>query len=378
MTQTASPNLSNPVYDLLGVEPVINAGGTHTTHGGSSMHPEVVEAMAQASNSFVPIIELNRKVGEYIAQVTGAEAGMVTAGAASGIALAAAACMTGTDIAKVRRLPDTSGMKSRILMQHAHYGTYGNTHRSTGAGVDLAGSASGCIVEELEAAITPETAAIGYLFAPGLVQTGPTLSQTVEIAHRHDIPVMLDSAAMLPPRENLRRFIDEGADLVIFSGGKFIGGPQATGLLFGKKDLVEAALMNSSPHHAIGRPQKVAREEMVGLATALRLYVDLDEEAFLAGKRAQAKHVADRLQSVPNVSCEVKHDYFRHFVPTAVVELNSDWTGPSIPEIARRIHEGSPRIYVASSQDSLNVNPFNLRDGEEEVVARRLLEELSG
>lgn len=375
MVETA---MSNPVYDLLGVETIINAGGTHTTHGGSRMHPEVIEAMAAASQSHVHIMELNRKVGEYIAQVTGAEAGMVTCGAASGISLASAACMTGTDVAKVRRLPDTTGMANQVLMQHNHYGTYGNTHTFAGAQVVTAGNASGCIAEEIEAAITPETATLGYLFAPGLPQTGPSLAETVEIAHRHNLPVMVDAAAMLPPRENLRRFINEGADLVIFSGGKFIGGPQATGLMFGKKNLIEAALMNSSPHHAIGRPQKVAREEMVGLATALRIYMDSDEEAFLAGKRAQAERVAEKLQTVRGVRCEMKHDYFRHFVPTAVIELEAGWTGPSVPEIAARLHEGSPRIYVASSRDSINVNTFNLRDGEEDIVAARLIEELSG
>ncbi len=370
-------SLNNPVYDMLGVEPVINAGGTHTTHGGSRMHPEVIEAMARASQSYVPVVELNRKVGEYIASVTGAEAGMVTAGAASGISLAAAACMTGTDIAKARRLPDTAGMRGTILMQHAHYGTYGNTHRSSGADVALAGSTTGCLPEELEAAINEDTAGISFLFAPGLVQTGPTLSQTVEIAHRHGIPVMVDSAAMLPPRENLRRFISEGADLVIFSGGKFIGGPQSTGLLFGKADLVEAALMNSSPFHAVGRPQKIGREEMAGLATALRIFMDLDEEALLASLHARAEQVSSRLQNLPGVRCEVKHEYFRHFVPTAVIEFTAEWSGPSVADIADRLHEGSPRIYVVSSHDSINVNPFNVRDEEVEILSDRLIEELS-
>lgn len=368
---------SNSVYELLGVDTIINAGGTHTTHGGSRMHPEVLEAMAEASRSHVHVVELNRKVGEYIAQVTGAEAGMVTCGAASGITLATAACMTGTNVARVRRLPDTNGMPDQIVMQHNHYGVYGNTHTFAGAEVVTVGNAAGSIAEEVEAAINPRTAALGYLFAPGLAQTGPSLQETVEIAHRHDLPVMVDAAAMLPPRENLRRFISEGADLVIFSGGKFIGGPQATGLMFGKQELVEAALMNSSPGHAIGRPQKVAREEMVGLATALRLYMDLDEEALLDGKRAQAEVVAAKLKSVPGVRCEVKHDYFRYFVPTAVIELEPGWKGPPVPEIAKRLHEGSPRIYVASSREAINVNPFNLRDGEEEIVADRLIEELS-
>lgn len=369
--------MKNAVYELLGVEPVINAGGTHTTHGGSRMHAEVVEAMAMASQSYVPVVELNRKVGEYIATVTGAEAGMVTSGAASGISLATAACMTGTDIAKVRRLPDTTGMKNGILMQLAHYGTYGNTHRSAGASVTLAGSTNGCLAEELDAAISPNTAAIAYLFAPGLVQHGPSLPETVEIAHRNGLPVMVDSAAMLPPRENLRRFISEGADLVIFSGGKFIGGPQATGLLFGKRDLVEAALMNASPHHAVGRPQKVAREEMVGLATALRIYMDLDEAVLIDSLRAQAEHVSSRIQRVAGIRCEVRHDYFRHFVPTAVIEFEPSWTGPTTTEIASRLHAGPSRIYVASSAESLNINPFNLQAGEEEIVATRLLEELS-
>ncbi|MCH8136055.1 MAG: aminotransferase class V-fold PLP-dependent enzyme, partial [Proteobacteria bacterium] len=241
---------SNRVYDELGIKPVIHAAGTITSYGGSMPRPEVVEAMAIASTSFVGLEELNRKVGEYIAQITGAEAGMVVSGAAGGVVLSMAACMTGTNVAFVRRLPDATGMKNELAIQKIHRGGYSDMYTFAGAKFSEAGSVNGCLPEELDAAISENTAAVAYLFGPGVLRNGLSLQAVAEIAHARDVPVIVDAAAMLPPKSNLRRYISDGADLVTFSGGKYIRGPQGTGLLFGRRDLIEAATMNSAPFHS--------------------------------------------------------------------------------------------------------------------------------
>ncbi|OGT42073.1 MAG: hypothetical protein A3F42_07380 [Gammaproteobacteria bacterium RIFCSPHIGHO2_12_FULL_37_34] len=257
--------LDNPIYKELGVIPVIHAAGTKTTHGGTRSHPEVFKAMELASKSFVSIEELNRKVGEYIAKITGAEAGMVTSGAASGVVLSIAACMTGMNITKVRQLPNSAGMKDELIVQKIHVGSYSHMYTFTGAKLIEVGNINGCLPEELEAAINEKTVAVNYLLGPRISKVGLSLKKVVDIAHKYNLPVIVDAAAMLPPKSNLRRYIDEGADLVTISGGKMIHGPQGVGLLFGKKDLIDAAFANSSPNHAIGRPHKISREEIVGL-----------------------------------------------------------------------------------------------------------------
>ncbi|HJM53041.1 MAG TPA: aminotransferase class V-fold PLP-dependent enzyme [Dehalococcoidia bacterium] len=376
MTENRLP--INPIYEEIGVRPMIHAGGTNTDHGGSRMRPEVIEAMAQASQSYVPIAELNSKVGEFIAEITGAEAGMVTAGAGSGIVLSAAACMTGTDKAKILQLPDTRGMKDQIVIAKAHRGGYSHMYTFTGASLVEVGDAQAWTTDELDAAINDSTAAIAYLLAPRISRRGPTLEETVEVAHAREIPVIVDAAAMLPPRSNLSRYIADGADLVTYSGGKEIRGPQATGLLVGRKDLVDAALASHNPNHAIGRPHKVSRESMVGLWMALKLYVEHDEEAEIAGYRVALGPVVEALKGVDGIEVSVRQDDFRFFLPNVVVKLTPEWTGPSGAAIRSAIMEGDPRIGIRFDPDhnELEINAFNMQSGEPEIVGARLREEL--
>ncbi len=376
MTENRLP--INPIYEEIGVRPMIHAGGTNTDHGGSRMRPEVIEAMAQASQSYVPIAELNSKVGEFIAEITGAEAGMVTAGAGSGIVLSAAACMTGTDKAKILQLPDTRGMNDQIVIAKAHRGGYSHMYTFTGASLVEVGDAQAWTTDELDAAINDSTAAIAYLLAPRISRRGPTLEETVEVAHAREIPVIVDAAAMLPPRSNLSRYIADGADLVTYSGGKEIRGPQATGLLVGRKDLVDAALASHNPNHAIGRPHKVSRESMVGLWMALKLYVEHDEEAEIAGYRVALGPVVEALKGVDGIEVSVRQDDFRFFLPNVVVKLTPEWTGPSGAAIRSAIMDGDPRIGIRFDPDhnELEINAFNMQSGEPEIVGARLREEL--
>ncbi len=366
----------NPVYDELGIRPVIHAAGTITSFGGSMPRPEVMEAMTLASRSFVGLEELNQKVGEYIAEITGAEAGMVVSGAAGGVVLSMAACMTGTNPALVRQLPDTTGMKNELAIQKIHRGGYSHMYTFAGAQFAEAGSVNGCMPEELEAVITENTAAVAYLLGPGVLTNGLSLSEVAEIAHAHGVPVIVDAAAMLPPKSNLRRYISEGADLVTISGGKYIGGPQGTGLLFGRRDLIDAAMANSAPFHSIGRPQKVTKEEMIGLYTALTLFMEQDDEAQFATYRDVISPIYKQLNAIDNLDVSIRLDDAKYHVPTLVLGLRSYETGRNPQELLRQLLEGEPRVFMTydSNSDALSVNPINLQPGEQHMLAARLVE----
>ncbi|WP_236795238.1 PLP-dependent transferase [Amycolatopsis sp. GM8] len=386
MSRTACPDTTAPswhqaaVYRELGVRPVIHAGGTTTMFGGSRPPEFVWTAMAEASANFVHIPELNRAVGKYIATVTGAEAGMVTAGAASALVVAVAAAMTGADPAKVRQLPDTAGLRSRVVIQKAHRGRFTYLARYTGAEFVEVGNTNECYDFEVESALDQHTAAILYLLGPGQRQLGPTIAETAQLARRAGVPLIVDAAGMLPPKRNLTRFIAEGADLVMFGGGKFLRGPQNSGLLFGRSDLIEAALAHSGPNYGIGRAHKMSRETIVGVYEALKAYVSSDEDKTLAAYRAQADRIRDGIGEIPGVEVTVRHDDFEFFVPTTVVSLTPEWTGPEADEIARRLLSGEPRVFLYHDRQfrRLTANPTSLQDGEAEIVGRRMRDELAG
>ncbi|HIM60485.1 MAG TPA: hypothetical protein EYM41_07910 [Dehalococcoidia bacterium] len=368
--------LNNPVYARFGVTPVINAGGTHTTHGGSMMRPEVREAMSLAAESFVDLVELKRATGRFVAEITGAEAGMICSGAAGGLVLATAAVMTGTDPEKIAQLPNSTGMKNEILMQRNNPSGYTKCHEYAGATLTYAGNESGATQDQLADAITDDTAAILHTFAYGPARPGLTLPETVEVARnaRNPLPVIVDGAAMLPPKENLTKYISEGADLVTFSGGKYIGGPQSAGLLAGRAELVEAALLNSGPGMAVGRPQKVGREELIGMATALQLFVESDDEARTDAMQRRAQHISDRLQGIPGITASVELDYLQFHVPNCVIRFDS---ADEADRVWEGMHEGNPRVYIARISGGLTANAVNILDGQEEAVAQRLVEELT-
>ena len=371
-------------YERLGVKRVINAASWLTMLGGSIMPPPVVKAMEDASRWFVDLHELNEKAGHSIAKFTGAEAGLVTAGSAAGMLLEAAACMTGSDPAKVRRLPDTAGMKSEIVIHWAHRVGYDRSFRAAGATVVQIGSTDVTREWELEEAINENTAAVAYVFAPRQGGALP-LPKVVEIAHSRGVPVVVDAAAMLPPAENLTRYVAMGADMVSFSGGKGVLGPQSTGILCGRKDLINAAYLNSSPNSdGIGRTAKVCKEEIVGLIAALELFVDTDHQAVMAGWRAKCKYVVSALLDIPGVRVQIAEatpelDEFLSATPRAFVFLDKSWRGPSEEEVVERLRDGNPSIRVGSAgfAGGIAIIPVNLQDGEEEIVSRRLKEVLT-
>lgn len=321
------------VYDALGVKRRINAAGTLTRLGGSLMAPEVVTAMGAAALHSVDIAELQAAASRAIGRITGAEAGMVSSGAAAALTLAAAACITRWDIAKMAALPHTEGFAREILIPRSHRTGYvhalsaagaklvdiGHNDRATGAGV------RGLEAWEIETAITPSTVAFAFSANP---QNIADLGMVAAVCKAHGLPLIVDAAAQLPPKENLHRLIEAGADLVAFSGGKAIGGPQASGILTGRRDLVGAALvqqldmdvapatwsppdlidraaMRGVPHHGLGRGFKAGKEEIVGLLVALERFVAADHEAGNARLETRLHEIARQWAGLRGVATRV-------------------------------------------------------------------------
>ncbi|MCK4963476.1 MAG: aminotransferase class V-fold PLP-dependent enzyme, partial [Dehalococcoidia bacterium] len=368
------------VYDALGVKRVINASSWLTTLGGSIMYPEVVQAMVGAADCFVDIRELNRKAGETIAQYTGAEAGLVTSGAAGAMTLQAAACMTGKDRTKISRLPDSTGMKNEIIMMRGHRIGFDRAFTSVGARIVDVGTARSSPIWTIEAAINERTVAIAYVVGWGISQS-PSLEEVIEIVHKHGLPVIVDAAAMLPPEDNLTKFIAMGADLVCFSGGKGLRGPQSTGILCGQRELMEAAVLNASPNMSIGRPMKVCKEEIIGLITALELFVQRDHQVEWEEWRSRSQAIVEALQGIPGVNVIVekgnREGNLNREGPQAVITFDTSWKGLSIHEIKESLLSGDPPIYVGHgllgyADKEINIAPQTLKDGEEKVIAERL------
>ena len=375
---TAPRRDPSEVYTRLGVMPIIGAAGAVTRLGGTKTRPEVMEVMADAATVLVNMGELNQKAGEEIARVTGAEAGMVCSGAAGGLLLQAAACIAGNDPVKMKRLPDTEGMKNEIIIHNIHRFPYDQTYRAAGGKLVGIGDSMRCNPWELEGAIGERTAAVAYLVSMFIPRRSLSLEEVCEIAHRHDVPVIVDAATTLPPRANLRRFLEEGADMVVFSGGKGMRGPQGTGMLCGRKDLIAAASANASPNQFIGRSMKVAKEEIVGLLTALELFMQEDEEEEVRRYGQMAQQVVDALAEVPGVEVSLEHDDYDYLMPHAVLHFTKERRGPSRNQVAARLEEGDPPIYLSQlgNPDELALDPKNLTEEELETVTRRLLKEL--
>lgn len=366
------------VYSKLGVTPIIHASGSVTRYGGTRTRPEVLEVMAQAARVFVDIDELNEKAGEVIARLTGAEAGFVCSGAAGGLVLQAAACIAGSDQYKMHRLPDSDGMKNEVIIQNVHRFHYDQAYRAAGGKLVGIGHGKGCSAWELEGAINERTAAVAYLYAPFTSRRALSLEEVCQVAHKHGVPVIVDGASTLPPRENLRRYVEQGADMVVFSGGKGVRGPQGAGILCGRKDLIDAAALNASPNQALGRPMKVTKEEIIGLITALERFVDEDEEKEMAAYHTKARLVVDALAEVPGLEITLEHDELDYLIPTAVMRFGKNWRGLSREDVAQAMKSGSPPIYLSQlgEPDELAVDPLNLLDDEVEIVVRRLREVL--
>ncbi|MDQ2785989.1 MAG: PLP-dependent transferase, partial [Chloroflexota bacterium] len=284
--------------------------------------------------------------------------------------LAVAACITGTDIARIRRLPDTTGMPNEIIVHRAHRINYDQMFRAPGARLVEIGIPIATERWEYEAAFTERTAAVAFVDSPSIGPGALDFVTVVEVAHAHTVPVIVDAASTLPPVSHLMRWIAGGADLVIYSGGKGLRGPQDSGLLAGRADLIAAARMNGNPNAGIGRAAKVSKEAMVGLAVALDRFMAHDHDAEFAAHRAQAELIAHELADFPNATCEVIADSERYPMPVAVVRpVDHVWSAPALRET---LATGDPGIFVNVELGGIGINTHCLRDGDAEQIATRL------
>ena len=363
-------------YDDLKVGTFINASGTVTTLGGSLMPAPVVEAMERAAQSFVDLNELHEQAGAWLAEFIGVPAAFISCGAASGMQLAAAACMTGTDTDRVRALPQVAGGKNEFVISFVDEHTY--IHQGieiVGGKLAPAGSKERVTTEDLVGRITERTAAVVHFLGK---QTKAQLIEVIAGAHARGVPVMVDAAAQLPPRANLKEIVELGADLVVFSGGKGMRGPQATGLVLGKPELVEAARLNGSPQSAVGRGMKVGKEEIMGLLAAVELYLAQDEAAELTGWEQQMRTVAAAVDGIDGVTGEVlRKDEGASWdiVPHTQISF-ADSNPMQAADVARALRRGEPAIEVRLNEAGILISPMTLEPGEDSIVAERLREVL--
>lgn len=385
---------------MLGVRPVINAIGTFTRLSGTLMPPEVTAAMTEASQSFVLIEDLQFAAGKVIAELTGAEAGYVTSGAQAGLVLSVAACIAGLDPEKMDCLPQTAGMPNQVIMAKAHRNHYDHAVEAAGGLIVEAGTPGRCTPEDMEAAINHQTVAILHL--PNWPHGEITLTETVAVARRHKIRVVVDGAASLQDPGNLQRLIAQGADLVTYSGGKFIRGPQASGFVCGRKELIASIAwqhldmdavqevwtaprellgvdrMPYMPRQGIGRGYKAGKEEIVGLVTALRLFADRDHNAEMDTCTQRTQAIVDGLAAVNHVKATVvppiENGSAFHF---ARVQIDQDALGMSGNDFILALKNGEPSIHPMErelEQGAVVIHPFGLQDGDEMAIIQRVKE----
>src|SRR5436309_1098680 len=353
------------VYAQLGVRPLINAVGTLTTLSGSLMPPEVKRAMEEASRHFVRMHELQEKAGRRLAELTGAQAAIVTAGASAALCLASCAVTAGKDPAKMNRLPDLTGMKSEMIIQKAHRNSYDHAFRMVGIRLNDAETA-----DDVRRAINDKTAALAMVLSHNSLGHKVELDEMIAIAHRANLPLILDAAAEVPPPENLGKFVKMGADLVAFSGGKNLRGPQCSGLLLGRKDLVEAAYANSSPNNHLPRIAKVGKEEIVGLLAAVELCLKKDHAAERREFTAMLDRAAERLKGVAGVTTEFIPNLDFSHSPRLSVQWDEAKLGVTLDQMVKRLREGQPSIEASDmtkfrpSWKGLGIFANNMQPGE--------------
>ena len=385
------------VYESLGVRTVINAIGTFTRLSGTLMSEPVVEAMAEAARYFVCIEDLQYRAGRVIAEMTGAEAAYITSGAQAGLVLSIAACITGLDPEKMNRLPHTVGLPNQVIMATAHRNHYDHAVETAGGHIVEVGRAEACRPAEIEAAINAQTVAILYLPRGAI-----SLRDTVAVARKHNIPVVVDGAGKLDDPNNLQAFIAQGADLVAFSGGKYIRGPQASGFVCGRRDLIAAIAwqhldmdvvqavwtaprellgvdhMPFLPRQGIGRGYKAGKEEIVGLVTALKLFVERDHVAEVAACTAQIETIVTGLAPVEGVIVDMmspaETNTAFHFARIRIDQKALNMTGY---DFILALKNGEPSIHPQErelAQGAVIIHPFGLQVGDDERIVARVKE----
>jgi L-seryl-tRNA(Ser) seleniumtransferase len=357
-------------FKELGVRTFINAAGTYTALTSSLMTEEVKNAYLYASTQFVNLNELHDRIGERLAQLLRCEAAMVTSGAASAITLGTAGVLTGLDAVKIDKIPgDLSGMKSEVIIQKSHRVGYDHAIRNTGIKLIEVET-----LPQFEKAISEKTAMFWFLnYANPVGQIKD--KDFVALGKKYGIPTFNDCAADVPPVENLWKYTDMGFDLVAFSGGKGLQGPQSAGLLLGRKDLILAARANAVPNgNTIGRGMKVNKEEMLSLLVAVENYLNKDFETEWKMWEDQINHIHDVVSSVPGVKTEIHIPEIANHVPSIRLYLDAQKLNHSPDSLRIALRNGHPSIETVGGSDSLDMTTWMLNPGEERIVARRIKE----
>ena len=361
------------LYASIGVRPVINAKGTFTIISGSQSLPEVRQAMLEASKHFVHIDELMDAVGERIAEITGAESAIVTCGCAAALTHATAGCIAGGDPEKIQRLPDLSGMKNEVVAPDYSRNVYDHALRMLGVKMITVSN-----LDELADRLGPQTALVMVLGSPE--DTGPFgLEPVAKIARQRGVPVLVDAAAedLTIPNVHLKR----GADLVCYSGGKALRGPQSAGLLIGRKDLIRAAWTNSAPHHAFGRSLKVAKEDIMGMLAAVEMWIQRDHEAEWRAWESWLDEIATAVKRVDGVTTEVLQPAgLSNRSPRLLIKWDTAKLGIGGAELDKLMWNGNPRIILgggtgswrAGGESTATIMPWQMQPGDAKIIAETL------
>lgn len=367
------------IYQSIGVRPIVNCKGTFTIISGSQSLPEVKAAMESASRHYVHLDELMTAVGQRLAELTQAEWGMVSNGCAAALCHATAACIAGADPEKMQRLPKLDGLKNEVIAPAYSRNVYDHAVRATGARMVTVNSR-----EEYIRAFNDRTAMVMILAGPG--DRGPLgLDTLAPLAKERGVPVLVDAAAERLTIPNVH--LAAGADLVAYSGGKCLRGPQAAGLLLGRKDLIRAAWLHSAPHHAFGRPMKAGKEEILGMLAAVEMWVKRDHKAEWAEWEAWLGTIASAVKSVNGVTTEiVQPDSLSNNAPQLRIKWDGEQLGVCGKTVEKLLLDGEPRIIVGGAMghrrtgvkaSSLTIMPYMMMPGDAAIAARRITEVLS-
>ena len=368
------------IYKELGATPVINAIGSVTMLGGSTPAPEVKEAMDRADSSYIPLMELQEKAGEAIAKMVGVPAAYITSGAGSALTLATAAFMAGDNDDKIQQLPDTTGMKDEVLIQARQRYWYDRCLQLAGAKLVEFGTAEKTTRDDLEQALGPKTAVVHYY----AVEQSPdpealSLEDTIEIAHAHDVPVMVDPAGQIYPLDVFGKFVKMGADFQCIAA-KYLGSPQSTGLALGTKEAIQKLSLQSFASYegrrvrGVGRPHKVDRQEMIGAVAAVKRWMTIDHEERLAQAEQQCRTIIASLQGISGVKVELIDNVIGHLPYGVKLEIDPAMAGLTVYDVVDRLRAGDPPIWtrVRDGEDWIAIHVFGLSDGEDKIVGERV------
>ena len=365
-------SLRRDFFKELGLRTFINAAGTYTSMTGSLMPKEVVEAISYGANEYVNLDDLQDKVGERIAELLECEYATVSSGCFGAMSIGMAGILTGKDPKKVKQLPNTEGMKNEVIMQESHSIGYAQALTNVGAKVVRVKTA-----KQLEKAITDKTCMLWFLNAHtdrGEIKW----EEFIALGKKHNIPTFIDCAADVPPVENLFRFTKMGFDLVAFSGGKGLRGPQSAGLLLGKREYIEAARMHTPPRgETIGRGMKVNKEEVLGMLAALELYLEKDHRKEWEMWESQIQLISESANSVVGVETEIHVPPYANHVPSLRIRWDEKKVKISPNEVRKQLTEGHPSIQTVGDSKSVGMTTWMMVPGQERIVAKRVKEILS-